>query len=378
MCERLHFEGGWNFTPIVRGTGNAGRIARLPLNLRLLDLMDRKAVFEAVKDYDVLVNCARGSETEMVQGLQNLIDAAKVSRPKKLIHLSSAAIYGSDPAADAATEAGVPNPGRNEYGIAKLKQDEAVLRLHQAGVPCYILVPGNITGPYSGFSRGIMERLLAGPMPVVDGGRYASNMIHVDNLVEAILAAVRADSGAGERYFVNEVRPVSWREAFDAFADRAGVKCEYVEVSREAVLPYVHPPVASTGLAKHAKVMLSADFRRAMSALPVLDAVNKTARSLFDMLPDTRQQAIKERVQWPIRVPRDSSGPQLNDRYVTVQARRQYHSPVKLQQKLGWQPPLTFEQGMDTIFEWLRFVGAAPARMASRSTGFAESQTTAL
>jgi nucleoside-diphosphate-sugar epimerase len=253
-----------------------------------------------------------------------------------------------------------------------------VLRLHQAGVPCYILVPGNITGPYSGFSRGIMERLTGGPMPVVDGGRYASNMIHVDNLVEAILAAVRADSGAGERYFVNEVGRLSWREAFDAFADRAGVKCEYVEVSRERrCCRMCIRRFASTGWQRRQGDAVGRFPARDVRFASV-GRGEQDRTSLFDMLPDTRQQAIKERVQWPIRVPRDSSGRSLNDRYVTVQARRQYHSPVKLQQKLGWQPPLTFEQGMDTIFEWLRFVGAAPARMASRSTGFAESQTTAL
>ena len=41
--------------------------------------------------------------------------------------------------------------------LSSLRQDELVMRLHRAGVPSYILCPGNITGPYSFFVQGLVD-----------------------------------------------------------------------------------------------------------------------------------------------------------------------------------------------------------------------------
>jgi hypothetical protein len=60
-------------------------------------------------------------------------------------------------------------------------------------------------------------------------------------------------------------------------------------------------------------------------------------------------------------VPKPVSGPSLDDRYVTVQARRYYHSPHKLREGLAWQPALGYEEGLETTAAWLRFAQAVPA-----------------
>src|SRR6516225_7621069 len=76
-------------------------------------------------------------------------------------------------------------------------------------------VSGQYCGPYSVFTIGLAEMLRAGRMPLVDGGGNPSNLTHVDDLVEAILAAIHCNGGAGERYFVTETRPVAWRKVFE-------------------------------------------------------------------------------------------------------------------------------------------------------------------
>ena len=239
LCERLYFDGQRDFVCFIRSAGNASRIGRLPVKIRTVDILDRKQVAEALSDCDIAVNCTLGNTASMLRGIANLTLAAKRRKIKKFIHLSSIAIYGQDPGPESVTEQGTPNPGDNDYGVVKLRQDKFVLDLHRSGIPSYILCPGNITGPYSPFSRGLVSRLMAGPLPLVDGGRYASNMIHVDNLVEAILAAIRSESGDGERYFVNETRAVSWFDVFEDFYRALGLKGEYVEVRRDQVVPFL-------------------------------------------------------------------------------------------------------------------------------------------
>ena len=358
LCERMFFVGGYDFVPYVRSSGNAGRIARLPVNIRLLDLMDRPRVFEAVKECDIVVNCALGSGPEFQITVDNLIAAARAARVRKFIHLSSITIYGLDPASDSVDERGRPSPGPNSYGVGKLKQDQGVFALHAAGIPTFILVPGNIVGPYSTFLRGMVQRLSAGSIPLVDGGRYASNLIHVDNLVEAILTAARADSGSGQRYFVNETEPVSWRRVFDDFARRLDFQMTYLDVPRDRVVPHIYPEssASSSGIGAHMRVLLSADFRRAASMLPAFDWANQTAYSLFKRLPPARQAEIRERLRGPVRLQKPSSDVRLDERYVTVQARRYYHSTSKLQ-ALGWRPPLNYAQGVESMVSWLRFAG---------------------
>jgi nucleoside-diphosphate-sugar epimerase len=357
LCERLFFDGQHEFIPFIHTSGNAWRIARLPIRIRSLDLLDAQAVRHAVCSCGAIVNCALGSAQAMSRGLQNLVDAARQARLQKFVHFSSIAIYGQDPASDTVTERGMPNPGRNEYGRLKLRQDRIVQRLHDSGVPCYTLCPGNIAGPYSTFVAGLAERLVEGPLPLVDGGQYPSNLIHVDNLVEAVLACLRADRGPGQRYFVNETRPIPWRQVFDDLAALLGIKPSYCEVRREDVIPHLDPRESRLGLRGQLNVMLSREFRTALARLPAFGFINNAAYSTFARLPQHTQARVKERLQWPIRIPKsNTNGPALDDRYVRTQARRFYHSPERLL-ALGWRPPLTYERGLETTAAWLRFAG---------------------
>lgn len=361
LCERLHFEGNRDFICFIRSSGNAGRISRLPVHIRTVDVLDRDEVLSAVADCEIVVNCILGNNASMLRGIDNLTSAARRTKPKKFIHLSSIAIYGQDPAPDSVTEEGIPNPGDNEYGIVKLRQDKAVMGLQRMGIPTYILCPGNITGPYSIFSRDLVLRLMSGPLPLVDGGRNPSNMIHVDNLVEAILAAIGSDGGAGERYFVNETRPISWREVFDDFSQRLGFSCDYVDVRREQVLPFLQERRSNGGLKNHMKIALSGEFRRAVAIMPVFERLNRFAATSFERFSPAVQNRIKERLKGPIHIEPSANGPRLDERYVKVQARRFCHSPEKLIRNLGWQPPLSYEGGVDTIISWLEFAGIVTA-----------------
>jgi nucleoside-diphosphate-sugar epimerase len=360
LCERLFFSGNRNFIPFVHSSGNAWRIARLPVPIRSVDLLDRQQVWAAISSCDVVVNCSLASNDRKSRGLRNLADAAKKARINRFVHLSSIAIYGRDPLLSSATEAGKPDPGGNPYGILKLRQDEIIFELHRAGVPSFILCPGNIGGPYSLFMRGLAERLARGPLPLVDGGSYPSNVIHIDNLIEAILAATRSERGAGERYFVNESQPVPWRRVFDDLGMLLGLRVSYVDIARKDVLPLLSSVTPRVGLAGHLRIAISGEFRSAISAMPMFRGLNDVAGLLFSKLPRRYQLGIRERLTWPIRVSKQTSGPSLDDRYVTVQARRFYHSAQKLRETLDWQPVLNYEEGLETTAAWLRFAGVVP------------------
>ena len=358
LCERLFFE-GQEFTPFVRGTNNAARISRLGVPIQRLDLLQSEAVLDGLVGHDVVVNCSLGDNRAMTQGFGNLLRAIARLRTGKFIHLSSASIYGVEPKPDCVTEEGQPDPQSNEYAEGKLRQDEAAFRIHRHGVPTYILCPGAIVGPYSLFTIGLAEMLRAGPMPLVDGGVNPSNFAHVDNLVEAILAAARSSDGAAERYFVNETRPVRWRDVLEDHARLLGIKPEFVDVTADQVRPFLPKRPRRATLRQQAKILLSPDFRRVISQLPAVGWIPGLASATFNRLSRETQNRVREKLQWPISVAQTGPVLPLRSRFVTAQIRAYYQSPAKLATRLGWVPPLSYEAGMETIAEWFKFAGVA-------------------
>jgi len=356
LCERLYFEGDVHFRAAVRTFGNAGRIARFPIEILQVDLLDDKAVCEAVRGCDSVVNCALGGDAAMVKGLRNLIRAAKKYQVRKFIHLSSTAIYGEDPSLDCGSEATVPKP-TNPYGRLKKLQDDMIFRLHAAGVPSIILAAGHIVGPYSHFISRAIPKLQAQSIALVDDGQYPSNYIHVDNLAEAILTSLRAEKGWGERYFVTEPGRPTWKQFFEDLRNVLGLRGEFASAPREDVLKSMEKSQARRGghFSETLKAIASSEFRQGLSTIPAFKALNDFAYRVFNGLSPRLQSKIRDKLERPVRIPKESVGLDLRDWFLREQVKRPYFAPVKLIERLGYTPLLTYHEGMESIGSWFRF-----------------------
>jgi len=365
LCERLILEGNRDFRACIHSTGSCWRLTRFRLPLEVVDVCDTDAVAAAMRDCSVVVNCTRGDEKAMLDGLQTMLRVAQKSHVRKFIHLSSLAIYGDNPAPDSVTEEGkTGGPWLNPYGRLKLAQDDLVFKAHRAGLPCYILCPGNIGGPYSGFIHGLAKKLSSGPFGLVDEGRNPTNVVHIDNLVQAILCAVDSDTGAGQRYFVNDSEPVSWYEFCTALAKQIDCEPTFFEVPYETVLAELRPKESPRGMGEHIRIALSGEFRNAVGVLPALGWANSVARNAFDRLPKSLQTSIRAKVQAPIHV-RKHSEVNLGDPYLKVQVRRHYHSPAKLMNKLKYRHAVDYERALDSAGKFLRFALCKPETFPS-------------
>jgi uncharacterized protein YwgA len=300
----------------------------------------------------------------MINGLKNTARALKTLRTRKFVHLGSVAIYGEDPPPGSAREEAPPNPVRTEYGNIKATQDEMVFALHAQGVPSMILCPSNIGGPYSDLILDAVARLAAGEIVLVDEGRQATNIVHVDNLVQAILAALQSDTGWGERYFVNEAEPTSWRQFFNDLVAMLGIDYEFDTISREEVLEHMSRQKLRKpgGIRSQVGTLVSSEFREAVTVLPALKSMDDGARRLFRGLSPRVQEAIRRRLARPMVVPKARSARSLDHKLITAQIRRVYHSPQKAMDRLGYTPLLDYRRGMDTTRAWLEFAHRVPAR----------------
>lgn len=367
LIERLYFDPAWKdrfeFTAFIHGFGNAARITRLPVKIQPLDLLDYEGVRTALTGFDAVINCTRGDAALMLKGLRNLGQAAKQDGVRKFVHLSSVTIYGEDPTPDSAHEDAPLNPRRSAYGDIKAEQDDMVFGFHQGGLNSIILCPSNIGGPYSGLIIDGVAKLLAGEIVLVDEGRYPTNIVHVDNLVEAMLVAVQSDKGWGERYFVNEAEPVTWKQFFGDLAAMVGIEPKFPLVTRDEVLRHMQAGVPSKpGLKSQAGAILSTEFREGLSVVPAFKNMNDSAKRALNSLSPAWQDRIRRRIARPTIIHPVRNTRSLDHKLTTVQVRRVFHSPEKITKQLGYQTLLDRPRGNETTRRWLEFANLVPAR----------------
>ena len=366
LIERLYFDEAWRdrfaYVAFIRGFGNAARIARLPIKIESLDLLDPVRVRTALAGFDAVVNCTRGDSALMLKGLGNLLRAVEHNGVRKFIHLSSVTIYGEDPAPESAREDAPLSTQRSAYGDIKAEQDDMVFGLHRRGVPSIILCPSNIGGPYSGLIIEAIAKLLAGEIVLVDEGRNPTNIVHVDNLVEAMLVALQSDKGWGERYFVNEEKPVTWKQFFEDLAPMVGVEPRFPLVTREEVLRHMQSSApARVGLKSQAGALLSTEFREGLSVVPAFKSMNDSAKRVLNSLSPGWQARIRGRITRPIVIQPVRNTRSLDHKLTTVQVRRVFHSPEKIASQLGYKHLLDRSRGMETTRRWLEFANLIPA-----------------
>ena len=356
LCERLFFEKKYDYLPLIHSFGNAARLSRFPIELKTVDLLNFEKLKGALLGCDIIVNCSRGGSVVLIKGLENLIKAAKKCKIKRFVHIGSLAIYGDDPAADSQNEEGSPNPGSN-YGILKLKQDKMIFDLHKSGIPSIILSPSNISGPYSPFVYRAVQKLLSGQIVLVDEGKYPSNLVHVSNLVEAILTIIEKDTCWGDRYFVNEVEQTTWKEFYEELNEMCGINYEFQYVSREKVLDSLanNQSQQKNKLLDNVKILFSGEFRDALAMIPFFRWANEKAYNFFKNLNPELQMKFRKKLEQPIRVKEEKNSLDLTQQFVKVQTRKIYHSPAKLIKTFNYEPKLSYEQRIRTTKSWLKF-----------------------
>jgi nucleoside-diphosphate-sugar epimerase len=76
-----------------------------------------------------------------------------------------------------------------------------------------------VYGPYGLFVTSIVEAARSrGVFTMLDEGRGICNAVYVDDVCDAILAAIETTQGVGSAFFINADSAVTWREFNLAFA----------------------------------------------------------------------------------------------------------------------------------------------------------------
>ncbi|MBN8925205.1 MAG: hypothetical protein BGO51_07500 [Rhodospirillales bacterium 69-11] len=186
------------------------------------DATDPAAMTRALAGVEYAVNCIAGSDATMVAATRTLCDAARRSGLRRLVHLSSMAVYGA--ATGLVTESAPAVAPVSGYGVAKQETERLVQEYGQDGGQAAILRPGCVYGPGSEQWTGRIARLLrAGRLGDLGAdGDGICNLTYVDDLVTAIRACLTQDEAVGETFNVAMADPPDWNGYLVRFARALG------------------------------------------------------------------------------------------------------------------------------------------------------------
>jgi nucleoside-diphosphate-sugar epimerase len=213
LAKRL-VEEGYPIRALAREQSSVGALKTLGVEIAFGDLSDETSIAAAVKGVDVVVHAAAGtsgtakdSDTATIQGTRNILEACTTSRVKKLVYISSCNVYevaGYTESQVVTEEAQLERfpLRRGHYSAAKLQAEALVIEaMNHYACPTVVLRPGTLYGPGAEIYTRLMGISFARRIFVVFGdGESELPLVHVDNAVDSIVKCI-SNSAADNQVF---------------------------------------------------------------------------------------------------------------------------------------------------------------------------------
>lgn len=160
-----------------------------------------------------------------VQGTENTLAAARAAGVKRFVHVSTEAVLGDgNPIVRADETRPLPAKPYGVYPISKGRAEAAVVAANgKGGLETVVVRPRYIWGKGdTTLLPQVMESIQKKQFGWIDGGRYLTSTVHIDNVVEGLLLA--AEKGKpGEIYFLTDGEPVDFRDFLTRMLATQGV-----------------------------------------------------------------------------------------------------------------------------------------------------------
>jgi len=227
MVDRLVGEGG-RVRVLLRpeSTSSSAASGRNGVETVRAAYDDAEALGRAVSGVDSIIHLAgltkAADEAGFIAGnvmpVENLLGAVQRHNPglRRFLLVSSLAAAGpAQSPSPGVRESDSPHPV-SAYGRSKLLGEEAARR-HAGTVPLTIVRPPAVYGPGDRDILEVFAMMKKGYLLSAGSGvRQRFSMIHVDDLVEGMLRALRSEAGAGSTYFITSPRGYAWSEVIEA------------------------------------------------------------------------------------------------------------------------------------------------------------------
>ncbi len=221
------FLGGWTVEclllsgiPVragIRRWNSAVRLARRTAEVVCCDVLSTGDLRAALDGCDAVVHCAVGDDEVTVQGTRNVLATARELGLRRVVHISSIAVYGKAPGQ--IDETCARRSRGNPYARRKIMAEEVCDEFIERGAPVVVLRPTIIYGPFSyTWTVSFAKRLCSGKWGTFGRqGEGKCNLVYVTDVVQAIYRALVSENATGKTYNVNGDDILTWNDYFVKF-----------------------------------------------------------------------------------------------------------------------------------------------------------------
>ncbi len=254
---------------------------------RVLDLRDPAGMPAALAGVAAVVHCAVGDRAVTVDGTASLLRAAAEAGVRRVVHLSSVAVYGAASGVVREDAALVAATG-NGYAAWKAAAEQACLA--ERGVESVRLRPAIVYGAGGTLWVSQMARRIRSGRWGVFGpaGDGLCNLVHVSDVATAVAAALRAPAAAGSAFNVNGPEAITWNAWFARLAAGIGA----------GPLPAVSPRRLYLRSLAALPLKAVARLRPGVAAEWLLGAPAASERTLFALHASYPTDAARAALSW--------------------------------------------------------------------------------
>jgi 2-alkyl-3-oxoalkanoate reductase len=333
---------------IVRSYRSMAGLCRFgsAVDVRRADAEDVSALANALEGAHTVVNLTTGPPAGIVRSTSTIYEACLHAHVKRLVHLSSAVVYGDvlEPFDDDA-----PPVSRHWMRYARAKAVSEMWlrgRLGRSDLDVVVLRPGIVWGVRSPHTVDVARALASKSASLVNGGRGIFNGIYISNLVAAIRATNNHAGVASGFYHVGDWETVTWHDLFAALGAPLGCDVDRLPRVSGERLPF------SIGVA--------------IDSVQNLPFVNELYHQLKTRVPDRLKAAIRASLESGYNYERPvteyASHGSISRESWHLQ-RAAHKLPIeKFARTFGFSPPVSFEDGVRKTVAWLASLGSVVRR----------------
>ena len=341
MLEMFHLGQLATLRPVVRSFSSLACVARFDLDWCIADACDQAAMTKAFSGCDAVVNLIAADPDVIVENATATYRAAQAAGVKRMVFMSSASVHGQAPAAGTTESSPLHTNHVFAYNNAKVRAERALVGLRSSGsVELAILRPGIVYGPRSRWVSEIADQLLTDSAYLINDGKGICNSIYVDNLIEAIHLALTVPAADRNAFIVGDHERVTWLDFYQHLA---------VGVARDlSRVPSLEPPQFKHGFAEKINGVRA----------------GKPVQALLPLVPSSLKEAVKGAIKAVTASPSPSPwalpgklAPQVTEEFAALHQCSVQLPWKKAESILGYQPTVSFAEGMMRSVGWLAFSG---------------------
>lgn len=234
------------------------------------DLSERDALRKQLEGVDCVIHCAGAVGMTLprerlwsvnVEGTERLLQASLDASVARFVHLSSVAVYGA-----AAPPVREDSPKRpvGAYPESKWEAEQLVFRYGELGLKSIVLRPCVVYGERDRHAVQALSRLGSLKLlPLPRGGSRRLDLVHAEDVADALLAAADKTELSGRAYNVTDGAAHTQRDIVATYARLSG--------RRPAIVPVPGSLFALAGLAGWGLSYLAPELGRRVGRLRALD-----------------------------------------------------------------------------------------------------------